>query len=343
MLPILVTLVVAFAFGTLLDRLKMPAGMMIGSLLGACLLQVTTGYAMIPVEAKTCAQIIAGAFIGAGVSRSELGEMRLILKPAAIILPGLLVINVVCGLAIYWTTSVDLMTAFIGCAPGGMSDMPMIAADLGADPAQVTLMQFARFLMGIALFPALIRVITHGEPLEPEAVITQERTYPEVLPTVITLAVATACGLLGLLSPVPSGTMAFAMIGSIALKFVYPKAQIPRFLRKIAQCLSGAFVGAGMTTQQLAGLPRLALPIVILLICYLGGSFLVSSLLVRAGCFNRTEAMLATTPAGASDMALISADLGVKNIKLVLLQVLRLIVVISLFPTILSFIGSLFV
>ena len=39
-------------------------------------------------------------------------------------------------------------------------------------------------------------------------------------------------------------------------------------------------------------------------------------------------------PAGASDMALISADLGVYNVKLVLLQVMRLIAVILLFPSI---------
>ena len=37
-------------------------------------------------------------------------------------------------------------------------------------------------------------------------------------------------------------------------------------------------------------------------------------------------------------MALISADLGVSNVKLIVLQVLRLVVVVLVFPSILSFV-----
>ena len=47
-------------------------------------------------------------------------------------------------------------------------------------------------------------------------------------------------------------------------------------------------------------------------------------------------ARYSTTP--ALDMALISADLGVSNAKLIVLQVLRLVVVVLVFPSILSFV-----
>ncbi len=50
--------------------------------------------------------------------------------------------------------------------------------------------------------------------------------------------------------------------------------------------------------------------------------------------------MLAATPAGASDMALISADLGIHNIRLIFLQVMRLIAVITLFPALLKWIAD---
>lgn len=342
MLPILVTLVAAFAVGIVLDRLRVPGGMMIGAVIGSCLLGITTGLAEMPRVAKTAAQIIAGAFIGAGVSRQEMREMRTILKPAAILLPGLLVINVAAGLLIHATSPLDLMTAFMCTTPGGLSDIPMIAADLGADTSKVLLMQFVRFMMGIALFPALIGLLTRRErDLAGEATaLRREREAPAPLPTLITLGVATAAGLLGMVSPVPSGTMAFSIFGSIALKCLYPRAQVPTPLRKLAQCLAGAFVGASIGMQQLSEIPYLLLPIVILLVSYMLGALGISGLLVKARCFGRTEALLAATPAGASDMALISADLGVRNVKLILLQVLRLIVVISVFPTILSLIAG---
>ena len=75
---------------------------------------------------------------------------------------------------------------------------------------------------------------------------------------------------------------------------------------------------------------------------YTTACFLIGALLHRAGCFSRAEAMLAATPAGASDMALISADLGICKAKLIVLQVLRLITVVLVFPSILSVVVGLF-
>lgn len=337
---ILLTLAVASLLGYALDRLRVPGGMMIGAVIGACLLGITTGMAQMPKVAKTAAQIGAGAFIGAGVSRQEMREMKTIIKPSAILMPGLLVINIVCGYLMHLTSSMDLITAFMSCTPGGLSDMPMIAADLGADTSKVVVLQFVRFMMGIALFPSLIRLITREDDDRHEVAKPAEAA-PELMPTLLTLLVATACGLLGMVSPMPSGTMAFSLIGTVAFKFFYPRAQVAKPLRKAAQCLAGAFVGAGIGMQQLGEMPALVIPILVLLACYMLGALGISWLLVRKGCFGRTEAMLAATPAGASDMALISADLGVSNVKLVLLQVLRLIVVITFFPTILAFLASL--
>ncbi len=340
MLPILETLLAGLAVGFLLDKLRMPGGMMIGAVIGSCAFGVITGSAEMPKAAKITAQIVAGAFIGSGVSRQELREMKSIAKPAAILLPGLLLINVACGFLIHWTSPADLITSFMCSTPGGVSDIPMIATDLGADTSKVVLMQFVRFMMGIALFPALIRAFSPKGEKGKESAIKLAKEKPNALAVILTLAAATAFGLLGMISPVPSGTMAFAVLGSMGFKLVYPKAQTPRLVRKIAQCLAGAFVGAGIGVEQLKGLPSLFAPILLMIACYLLGAFVISAIFRRTGCFGFTESMLATTPAGASDMALISADMGIRNIKLVLLQVLRLIVVISVFPTLLSLIAS---
>ena len=137
----------------------------------------------------------------------------------------------------------------------------------------------------------------------------------------------------------PSGTMGFATLGSIVFACAFPgKAQMPRFLRKCAQLLSGAYVGACIGAEQIRTLMHLGVPVVILVTAYLIVCFGVGTLLWRTGCFDRTEGLLAATPAGASDMALISADLGVSSAKLCVLQVLRLVTVVLVFPSILSFV-----
>ena len=52
--------------------------------------------------------------------------------------------------------------------------------------------------------------------------------------------------------------------------------------------------------------------------------------------------MLMATPAGASDMALISADLGVTDRAVVELQIARMVIVIAVFPQVIALVSNLF-
>ena len=97
---LLLTILCALAVGYLLDRIHLPGGMMIGAVIGACLLGVLTGQSNMPAPAKTFAQIVAGAFIGSGISREDVREMRTVLKPALILLPCFLMINIISSLLI---------------------------------------------------------------------------------------------------------------------------------------------------------------------------------------------------------------------------------------------------
>jgi membrane AbrB-like protein len=216
----------------------------------------------------------------------------------------------------------------------------MIAADLGADPSVVVTMQFIRLVLGIGCFPLMIRFVTGKDDAgRTEVIKVKKKKDFQAKYVVLTFAVAAVCGLIGKASPMPSGTMGFATLGSIAFACAFPgKAQMPRILRKCAQLLSGAYVGASIGAAQLKMLTTLGLPVVILIMGYTFGCFVIGFLLYKAGCFSQREGMLAATPAGASDMALISADLGVSNVKLIVLQVLRLVVVVLVFPSILSFV-----
>jgi len=335
-----VTLLCAAAFGFLLTRLKVPGGMMVGAVIGAAAWNLITGNAQLDSLAKTAAQIIAGAFIGSGVQRDDLKHMKAMLKAAGIVIGSLLLINITAGLIIHAVSPLDALTSFMASTPGGVSDIPIIAADLGADAPKVLVLQLVRMIMGIGIFPSLIARFTEPDPQDvQEKVSTKAKRKLDLPNTLLTLLVATVFGLLGRVSPVPGGTMAFATIGSILFKLLYSKACLPGPVRKAAQCLSGAYVGAGIGITQLIELKFLAWPALVLIVCYALGAVLISTLLVKAGAFTRREALLASTPAGATDMALISADLGIHNVKLILLQVMRLITVITIFPTVLNMIS----
>jgi uncharacterized membrane protein AbrB (regulator of aidB expression) len=84
--------------------------------------------------------------------------------------------------------------------------------------------------------------------------------------------------------------------------------------------------------QNVRDLPDLIIPCLIVITAYTLNSFLNGYLLNRFCGFTKKEGMLISTPAGASDMALIAEDIGVKNTDVLILQVFRLICVMAVFP-----------
>lgn len=341
-MQIVFTLLAALVIGLILDRRHMPGGMMVGAVIGACSLNLVFGMAQMPAFSKTAAQIVAGAFIGSGISRSELPQMKKVLKPALLVIAGLLFFNLISAFIIHKISRIDLLTALLCTTPGGISDIPIVAADMGADASKVLVMQFVRFAVGIGLFPAVISKITQTEAQgrQDDQVLLKSKKSNGSIPVLLTLGAAAAFGIIGRVSGLPAGTMAFSTIGSVVFKLVYPKANLPRFIRKAAQCLSGAYVGAGIGMAQVLEFRLLLVPALVLVLSLALGAGLIGSLLKRMNYFSLREAMLAATPAGASDMALISADLGIHNIRLIFLQVMRMIAVITMFPALFKWLAD---
>lgn len=328
--------------GLLFRKLKVPGGMMVGSIVLVAALSICTGGALMPRAAKTAAQSLAGAFIACGMDWSDFKSFSKLLRPAAVLLSSVLLLNLLLGVLIWLCGPMDLLTALLCAVPGGMSDTPVIAADLGADAPKVAVLQFVRMASGIGLFPSLITFMTRGEPEEENAPPPAPRPDGErsAADAAVTVAAALLCGVLGGRLGVPAGTLIFSMFGVIGLKIIAGRSYLPLWLKRLAQVLSGAYIGCGITRADLLELRYLILPAIIILAGYFANSVLTGRRLRRLFGFPLKTAMLAATPAGASDMALISADIGVNSRELVELQVIRMVVVVSLFPQIIVWVAS---
>lgn len=331
----------------MLLRLKVPGGMMVGAILAVTILSITTDLAVMPVQAKVTAQCLAGAFIACSVSREDLKNIPRLWKPLVVLLASLLAVNLLMGLLIWRISPLDPLTAMLSCVPGGMSDTPIIAADMGADAGKVAILQFVRMSAGIGVFPSLILLITKdppgpaASPDEPAKPASADGQHGRNAAFLVTLAAAFLCGIVGRLSGIPAGTLVFSMFGVIALKLLTGKAYLPMWAKRLAQVLSGAYIGCGISRRDLLELRYLLLPAVLILAGYFLNSLLTGQLLHRLFGYSQKTAMLIATPAGASDMALISADLGVTDKTVIELQIIRMVVVISVFPQIIAAISGL--
>ena len=338
---LLITLAAGLTAGSLLFLLRIPGGMLVGAVIGVCLLNLLTGRAFMYPGARTVAQIVTGTYIGGMITRNEARRIPQVIRPFLIVIASLLALNLGIGAVFMKITALDDLTCLFCAMPGGISDTGLIAMDMGADGAMVTAMQFVRMLFGLACLPTLILLADNGlsrKKMERPAgkgraeCSTGEKRSASLVPFLPTLLIGTAAGFLGRLSGIPAGAMSFSLIAVAAANITGFARPMPIWLRRAAQVISGCCIGSSVAPQQMAQLGTLIVPAVILCAAYLINCFLVGLLVHRRLRIPLKESMLFLCPAGATEMALIAADMGITDANLSVLQICRLVSVNVLFP-----------
>ena len=343
---ILLTLGAGGVFGLIFLLLKVPNGLRIGALLGTALLSVIFRAAWMPVQTRFAVQVIAGALVGCTIERSDLKRLPMVIKPTAIMLASFLVLNFALGGVIYAISHLDWVTAMLCVVPGGVTDIPIIAADMGADTPKVALAQLTRYIMGVALFPPMILAFDtfmqkrkgsrNAEETSPGVMKREKSKVNSTAALVCTLLTAFAAGFAGNLLGIPAGAFLFSIAGIIALKLKFDLAYVSPAVKNAALLISGCYIGSLITKEDALGFRLLAAPLLLILGGYIANCFITGKILSKTCGFTRKESMLITTPAGASDIALNSADIGVQNTDIIIIHVFRAIVAAGLFPQIIN-------
>ena len=341
LLPVLLTFGVALIGGFAALRLRIPAGAIVGAIVLVAAANILFGVAEIPPVLKLCTQIIAGAFIGAGMDRESLRTIRRLAKPALILVVSLLTVTITLGLLLYRFSSMDLCTALFAVSPGGITEMAVIADDMGADTATVSVFQLARLTATMCIFPVLIPHIMHAERSEaaaPKSAAPKQRRMDRAQwgAFAITLFVAGATGAVGYFTRFPGGVLLFSVLGVSALKLITGIGVVPKSAKRLAQVLTGAYIGAKISRSVITGLVTLWPYALLVVAGYLIFCLLIGILMSKVTCVDRVTAAFSCAPAGSSDMALIASEFATVTPTIAALQIVRLISVVALYPTIIS-------
>ena len=337
---LLLTLGAAALGGLLFKKLNIPAGLLVGAIFGAAVIHLGFDASYMPKTVKTIAQIVAGGFIGTMVSREDVLKLKSLWKVAILVLGAYCSMNIIVGYCAYQISDFDLLTMLMCTIPGGLSDVPLIAADMGADLLPVIMVHFVRAVAGIGIFPIIISHICRNDETEEEKLKAKEEVKKspankaaDLQTTVITLILSTSFGLVGMWIGIPAGTLVGAALGVSMVKVgVNYNAIMPKTLKTIAQVMSGAYIGCAISMEALLGIGEVIVPLVFIMACYMAVMYVMGNLLHRKFSMARKEAMLMMTPAGASDMALIASDLGINSPSLIVIQVVRLFVADAIMP-----------
>lgn len=320
-----ITLLAAAAGGLLALKLKIPAGAIIGGMVFVAALNIIWGIASVPSGARVVVQSVAGALIGASITREDVLRLRQMAGTAFTMVALMLTLSAGAGFLLFALSDMDIATCLFAVAPGGMMDMTLASQDLGADASRVVLLQILRVMIVIGFFPSILKWISrrfdrgrHGEPTAPQEGQTssareltgrQRRGY-----LAVTLGIGFGAGLLGKLSGIPAGTMIFAM----------------------------AAVGVQVCREDLQGLSSVLLLACLLILCYLLITVGLSVLISRTKNIDLTTALFSLCPGGLTDVASISAEMGAHMPTVAVIQTLRLVGVVTFFPLLTNLIIGLF-
>lgn len=345
MVQFCLTIVVAFLGGVAAKRLKLPAPGLVGGMIFVALLNVTTNLGYFPKDLRFYVRVAAGIYVGTGIKIKDVTALKDVKFGVATALLGMLISSVLAGILISKTTTLDFATAFLATAPGGTQEMTLIAADVGGDPSKVALMQVIRVFFAISFLPSLIKVICKKKMgddairgLESRDAQDKKKERPETKKGAQWEYLAVICAGLGLgwlfdHWKIPSGSMIGAMTATVLLSAVHIEPYVPKGCIFGIQIFSGAYIGSTIVREQVLELWQIAVPVVIMVITLSVINIVLGLLMARVSSVDLKTAMYACAPGGLSDMVIIANDMGADPAKVTALHVLRIVMVVSVYPT----------
>jgi len=304
------TLAIAVAGGIALGLVGMPAGWLSGSILAVAGASLAGRHMMMPTWLMRTIYVLIGISLGAVVTPETLHGMAAYPLSIAVLIAAMAVIGVAGAYYLQVVHGWDKISAYLASAPGGMSQVIVLAAEVGADLRAVAIVQTMRVVIiavglpaGLTLF-GLVNTAARrsvGGPFE----LSQ---FGELA---VLIALSTAMALVAHRLRFPGGLLFGAMLTSAALHGSgVVHALMPWWATNTAQIALGAVTGSRFANTPLTLLVRF--------IAAAFGSFAVSVAIVAVFAValinlvsvHLAEVMIAFAPGSVDAMMLLALALN---------------------------------
>ncbi|MDQ2086744.1 AbrB family transcriptional regulator [Herbivorax sp. ANBcel31] len=347
----LLTLITGILGGFVGRKLRLPAGYLMGSLLSVAILNSFFYDSAMPSITTLAVQISAGGVLGANINKNDITELKSIIFPSLMLIACMIILNMLIGFAIFSFSSLDLATSLLASAPGGVTEMSLIAVNLGGNAALVAVIQLIRFISVMSISPFVLGKICNKKLSSNDfikddkkcegLVEDKENEYSKKERIAITLTVSIVFGLIGSILPIPAGALTFSMLAVALINIVKKMGRVFKHQRLICQILAGTLIGSSFSFSGFLLKKDFLIAILVLIVGVTVINIFIGILINKVSKIDFPTALFASAPGGMSDMALISKEFGADQTKVVIMQLVRLISVIVLFPSIIKFVYTL--
>jgi len=153
------TIMVAIIGGFLGKLSSFPAGNLLFAILAVGFINIFKDYAYMSVPVRKFAQILSGALIGMQFIIEDLVLIMEYIVPIVLAVGGWIIINQILGIMLNRWAKIPLITALFSTSAGGMTDMGIIASEMGGNSLIITTFQFARLLSVLLFYPIIVHFL----------------------------------------------------------------------------------------------------------------------------------------------------------------------------------------
>ena len=334
-------LLIGTACGFLANWIGMPLPWMLGPMIGNTLAAVLRAPVLAPIKLRPIVVPVLGVMLGSSLNMELISQVGRWTATIALMPFFLAVAGVASYLFYRRVAQFDHVTAFFSAMPGGLNDMMIMGGAAGGDEQKIALAHSSRILV-VVLFVGLF----YGFALDVQAT-GPARPFVGMssfgMMDLIWLAAAAILGVpFGKFLRLPAGQMLGPMILSGALHLMgLVELPPPTVLVIAAQIVLGTVIGCrfvGTPVAQIGrnvgfGLASSAL----MLAATLG----FAGLLASVSEVQQTQAFLAYSPGGLTEMSLLALAMGQEVAYVSVAHVVRIMIVIFGAPLAFRAIGAL--
>jgi membrane AbrB-like protein len=320
------TLAIAAVGGVPLGLTGFPAGYLSGAILTVSAAAIAGRPLLVPQLLTRCIFVLIGISLGAVVTPETLTGMATYPASIAVLVVAMIVISVAGTAYLVVVHRWDLLSAYLASSPGGLSQVLVLAAELGAEMRSIAIVQSMRVVTIAVGLPAALSLLG----LAGNALRRGNGPWSLTLAAELTaLVVASAVGgIAAFRLRFPGGLLFGAMFASAALHgsgLIH--AVMPPWVANTAMVALGAVVGARFTNTPLR-----------LLADYIGaafGSFAISTAIAAAFAVGLVrffplpipEVLIAFAPGSVDAMMLLALALHLDPVYVGAHHVVRIVIV----------------
>ncbi len=153
------TVFVVAAGAMLFEKLRVPAGALIGGMVAAIALNLAASdMPALPDWARFASFAALGWMLGQQFTRDTVATLQQAIVPIAIVVVTLLGAALAVALVLQ-RLGLDPATAFLSATPAGISQMAALSVDVGADSSIVVATHLVRVITVVTIAPFVVRTV----------------------------------------------------------------------------------------------------------------------------------------------------------------------------------------